>query len=314
MIPNFNSYNLINESISLKELEKGNSRGLTYGQMMSGFKSKGYEFLGNISLSIKTVNNFAYKEIKNVVPDELCDKIDKCGGRDYISHTVDKGYLNTSTYGEYDDNNYSSEKLRSVLSEPNIEKVKSCFTKKGDLNYVLWNEENKYFYFIKIDWHSYYNNNNGAVGFLEMFIKIRTSGLEEVTKEVDELYDKYLEDKRERDEKERIEREEKEARTAAEKAKKEVYDARVEALKADVEANPDNYEEIHAQDLPKEIADALKSDDYMDAPYVEYDEFITMSPYDVKTVMRYVNDDNFSKGYKYKVDIDCSKPGTYWGD
>jgi hypothetical protein len=192
--------------------------------------------------------------------------------------------------------------------------VKSCFTKKGDLNYVLWNEENKYFYFIKIDWHSYYSNNNGAVGFLEMFIKIRTSGLEEVTKEVDELYDKYLEDKRERDEKERIEREEKEARTAAEKAKKEAYDARVEALKADVEANPDNYEEIDAQDLPKEIADALESDDYMDAPYVEYDEFITMSPYDVKTVMRYVNDDNFSKGYKYEVKIDCSRPGTYWGD
>lgn len=314
MIPNFNSYNLINESISLKELENGNSRGLTYGQMMSGFKSKGYEFLGNISLSIKTVNNFAYKEIKDVVPDELCEKIDECGGRDYISHTVDKGYLNTSTYGEYDDNNYSSKKLCSVLSEPNIEKVKSCFTKKGDLNYVLWNEENKYFYFIKIDWHSYYSNNNGAVGFLEMFIKIRTSGLEEVTKEVDELYDKYLEDKRERDEKKRIEREEKEARTAAEKAKKEAYDARVEALKADVEANPDNYEEIDAQDLPKEIADALKSDDYMDAPYVKYDEFISMSPYDVKTVMRYVNDDNFSKGYKYEVEINCSKPGTYWGD
>jgi len=310
MVPNFNSYNFLKESISIKELENGNIRNLSYSQMKNGFLSKDYEFLGNISFKVKTFNNFAYKEIKAVVPDEICDKLYECGGRDYISHKPSKAYLDTHTFGTEG----KVDRLLEVLSEPNIEKVKSCFTNKGDLYYVLWNEENKYFYFTTIDSKSYYSSNNDAIGFLEMFIKIRTSGLEEVTKEVDELYDKYLEKQREEEEKRRIEKEEEEARTAAEKAKKEAYDARVEALKADVEANPDNYEEIAAQDVPKEIADALKSDDYMDAPYVKYDEFISMSPYDVKTVMRYVNDDNFSKGYKYEVEINCSRPGTYWGD
>ena len=310
MIPNFNSYNLINESISLRELEKGNSRGLTYGQMMSGFKSKDYEFLGNISLSIKTVNNFAYKEIKDIVPDELCEKIDECGGRDYISHTVDKGYLNTSVYGDYDDDNYSSEKLLSVLSEPNIEKVKSCFTKKGDLNYVLWNEENRYFYFIKIDWHSYYNNNNGAIGFLEMFIKIRTSGLEEVTKEVDEIYQQYLEERGKRDEERRMKREEEESN----KAREEEYQKRVDTIKADVEANPENYEYVERKDLPQDIQNALKFDDVMDPPYAVYVEDGALNPYDKSVAMCYVNDDNLSKGYKFKQEFDHSKPGTYWGD
>ena len=56
MIPNFNAYNLINESITLKELSKVNKRNLSYGDMKKGFLSKGYELLGNISLKVLTYN------------------------------------------------------------------------------------------------------------------------------------------------------------------------------------------------------------------------------------------------------------------
>ena len=34
-------------------------------------------------------------------------------------------------------------------------------------------------------------------------------------------------------------------------------------IKADVESNPENYEEVKKEDLPQEILDALNSDDYM---------------------------------------------------
>jgi len=305
MIPNFNSYNILNESVSLKELEKGNSRKLSYGDMKNGFISKGYEFLGNISLKVKTINAFAYDEILNVVPDELCEKIKECGGRGYVSHTTKKGYLDAHTFGR----DYDLDKLLSTLTEPNIEKVSSCFTKKGDLYYVLWNVENKYFYFITIDESSYYNNSN-AVGFLELFIKIRTSGIDEVNSEVDEIYAKYLEDKSTREEEERIRKEEEDAK----KAKEAEYQRRVDIIKADVEANPENYEEVKEKDLPQEILDALNSDDYMDTPYAVYTEHISTDPYDVETVMCYVNDDDFTKGYKFQQTIHHAKPGTYWGD
>ena len=43
MILNFSAYNIISESVSLKELEKGNKRNLSYGDIKKGFLSKCYE-------------------------------------------------------------------------------------------------------------------------------------------------------------------------------------------------------------------------------------------------------------------------------
>ena len=304
MIPNFNSYNILNESVILKKLEKGNSRNLSYGEMKKGFASKGYEFLGNISFKVKTINVVAYDEILNVVPDEICDKLAESGPRNYVSYSTDKRDIDTSLFGEFDEN-----KLFSVLAEPNIEKVASCFTKKGNLYYVLWSVENKYFYFIPVDEKTYCNPNE-AIGFLELFIKIRTSGIEEVTKEVDDVYAQYLDEKNAREEEMRIRKEEEEAK----KAKEAEYQKRVDAIQADAEANPENYEEVEKKNLPQEILDAIDSDDYMDTPYAVYKKHISTDPYDRETVMCYVNDDDFTKGYKYKSFINHARPGTYWGD
>ena len=305
MIPNFNAYNLINESITLQELSKGNEKNYSYGDMKRGFLSKGYEFLGNISLKVLTYNCFSYDEIINVVPDELVSKLSECGSRGYIRTVPEKKYINTNTFGR----DYNLDSTLKIISEPNIEKVRSCFSKKGDLYYVLWNNDKKYFYFMTID-ESGPNNNNDAVAFLELFIKIKTSGIDTVNDEVDELYAQYLEEKAKREEEERQRKEKK----RIQKEKEDAYQARVDAIQADVEENPDNYVEVKRENLPQSILDALNSDDYMDTPYAVYTKQISKDPYDNETVMCYVNDDELAHGYKFTQVISHKKPGEYVGD
>ena len=305
MIPNFNAYNLINESITLQELSKGNEKNYSYGDMKRGFLSKGYEFLGNISLKVLTYNCFSYDEIINVVPDELVSKLSECGSRGYIRTVPEKKYINTNTFGR----DYNLDSALKIISEPNIEKVRSCFSKKGDLYYVLWNNDKKYFYFMTID-ESGPNNNNDAIAFLELFIKIKTSGIDTVNDEVDELYAQYLEEKAKREEKERQRKEKK----RIQKEKEAAYQARVDVIQADVEENPDNYVEVKRENLPQSILDALNSDDYMDTPYAVYTKQISKDPYDNETVMCYVNDDELAHGYKFTQVISHKKPGEYVGD
>ena len=305
MIPNFNAYNLINESITLQELSKGNEKNYSYGDMKRGFLSKGYEFLGNISLKVLTYNCFSYDEIINVVPDELISKLSECGSRGYIRTVPEKKYINTNTFGR----DYNLDSALKIISEPNIEKVRSCFSNKGYLYYVLWNNDKKYFYFMTIDESGHYNNND-AVAFLELFIKIKTSGIDTVNDEVDELYAQYLEEKAKREEKERQRKEKK----RIQKEKEAAYQARVDAIQADVEENPDNYVEVKKENLPQSILDALNSDDYMDTPYAVYTKQISKDPYDNETVMCYVNDDELAHGYKFTQVISHKKPGEYVGD
>ena len=305
MIPNFNAYNLINESITLQELSKGNEKNYSYGEMKRGFLSKGYEFLGNISLKVLTYNCFSYDEIINVVPDELVSKLSECGSRGYIRTVPEKKYINTNTFGR----DYNLDSALKIISEPNIEKVRSCFSKKGDLYYVLWNNDKKYFYFMTIDESGHYNNND-AVAFLELFIKIKTSGIDTVNDEVDELYAQYLEEKAKREEEERQRKEKK----RIQKEKEAAYQARVDAIQADVEENPDNYVEVKRENLPQSILDALNSDDYMDTPYAVYTKQISKDPYDNETVMCYVNDDELAHGYKFTQVISHKKSGEYVGD
>ena len=305
MIPNFNAYNLINESITLQELSKGNEKNYSYGDMKRGFLSKGYEFLGNISLKVLTYNCFSYDEIINVVPDELVSKLSECGSRGYIRTVPEKKYINTNTFGR----DYNLDSALKIISEPNIEKVRSCFSKKGDLYYVLWNNDKKYFYFMTIDESGHYNNND-AVAFLELFIKIKTSGIDTVNDEVDELYAQYLEEKAKREEEERQRKEKK----RIQKEKEAAYQARVDAIQADVEENPDNYVEVKRENLPQSILDALNSDEYMDTPYAVYTKQISKDPYDNETVMCYVNDDELAHGYKFTQVISHKKSGEYVGD
>lgn len=305
MIPNFNAYNLINESITLQELSKGNEKNYSYGDMKRGFLSKGYEFLGNISLKVLTYNCFSYDEIINVVPDELISKLSECGSRGYIRTVPEKKYINTNTFGR----DYNLDSALKIISEPNIEKIRSCFSKKGDLYYVLWNNDKKYFYFMTIDESGHYNNND-AVAFLELFIKIKTSGIDTVNDEVDELYAQYLEEKAKREEEERQRKEKK----RIQKEKEAAYQARVDAIQADVEENPDNYVDVKRENLPQSILDALNSDDYMDTPYAVYTKQISKDPYDNETVMCYVNDDELAHGYKFIQVISHKKSGEYVGD
>ena len=306
MIPNFNSYNIIKESVSLRDLDGGNKKNFGYGDIKRGFLSKGYEFLGNISFKVKTINCISYDEIMSVVPTELCNKLEKCGKK-YITHTPDKRYVDMSFFGM---DNGLDKSLETISNATGLEKVQSCFSKKGDLYYVLWNDKDKYFYFLTIDKNGYYSNNS-AIGFLELYIKIRTAGLDVVTQEVDELYDEYLEN----ESKEKEKRDSKKEEDRIKKEKEDAYAKRVEVIKADVEKNPENYEMIQKSDLPNNIRKEIESDDYMDSNYVKYIKSLgPRDPYDNEPVMVFVNDIDFKKGYKYKSSISHASPGTYWGD
>ena len=256
-------------------------------------------------MKVLTYNCFSYDEIINVVPDELVSKLSECGSRGYIRTVPEKKYINTNTFGR----DYNLDSALKIISEPNIEKVRSCFSKKGDLYYVLWNNDKKYFYFMTIDESGHYNNND-AVAFLELFIKIKTSGIDTVNDEVDELYAQYLEEKAKREEEERQRKEKK----RIQKEKEAAYQARVDAIQADVEENPDNYVEVKRENLPQSILDALNSDDYMDTPYAVYTKQISKDPYDNETVMCYVNDDELAHGNKFTQVISHKKSGEYVGD
>lgn len=307
MIPNFNTYNLLNESVTLKNLANGNKRGLGYADIKKGFLSKGYEFLGTLSMKVKTINAYAPDEILNTVPDEFIDKLKKCGPG-YVTYTPDKSYLDMSIYKQGDDE-FDFDKFLSYLASMAIEKVISFFTKKGKLYYALWNPEERYFYFAHID-DSTSVNNNSAIGFFELWLKIRTSGVDVVKKEIDEEYDKYLMKKSARDEEERARQEEKEAKTRKEKE----YQSRVDDIKADVEANPENYVEVEEKDLPAEILDAINSDDYMDSPYAVYVEHGAEDPGGMEQATCYVNNSDLDNGYKFQKLINHRHPGQYVGD
>lgn len=309
MIPSFNYYNLLKESVSLGDLAKGNKRNLSYSDMKNGFLSKGYDFLGTLTMKVKMVNAFAYQEVLDTVPDEFIEKLQVCG-KDYVTFTPDKSHLDMSIYKkEYGEDVLDSEKFLMYLAAMAIENVSSCFTKKGSLYYVLWNKENKYFYFAHID-DSYYANNNGAIGFFELWLKIRTAGVDAVKEEIDVLYAEYEEKENQREEEARLNREAEELK----KEKDAVYQKRVDAIQADVEANPDNYVEVEEKDLPQEILDVINSDDLMDSEYAVYIEHGPRDPYDVETATCYVNNDELNSGYKFTKQINHSRPGTYWGD
>ena len=153
--------------------------------------------------------------------------------------------------------------------------------------------------------------NSNAVGFLELFIKIKTSGIDVVNDEVDELYAQYLDEKAKREEAERQRQEEK----RIQKEKEDAYQARVDRIRVDVEENHDNYVEVKRNDLPQNILDALNSDDYMDKEYAVYTQHISTDPhYYDETVMCYVNNDELSDGYKFEMTISHRKSGSYVGD
>lgn len=310
MIPNFSTYNLLKESISLKNLANGNKRNLSYSDMKNGFLSKGYEFLGNLSMKVKTVNAFAYDEILNTVPDEFIEKLQKCGNG-YVTYTPDKMYLDTSIYKKENGvSTLDSDKFLSYLAAMAIENVSSCFTKKGSLYYVLWNRENKYFYFAHID-DSTYARNNDAIGFFELWLKIRTSGVDVVKEEIDALYADYQEKENQRDEERRLKKEADELKNK----KNAEYQLKVDAIKGDVEKNPDNYTEVEDEkDLPQEIQDAINADDYQDSGYAVYIEHGAEDPGGMETAICYVNNDELNNGYKFQRLINHRRSGAYVGD
>lgn len=301
MIPNFNTYSLINESISLKDLRY--SQKSSYGKVKNDFTSKGYEFLGNITFKVyKFKCPEKYRVILDVVPDDVCDMLSTYS-YNYVSAHPRKKSIYIHLWGCDDE-----QKLIDIFNESAAEDVIPCLTKKGDLYYALYNDDKKYFYFVTAIGSTTTFSDGGALGFSELFIKIRTSGVDEVVSEIDDLKNKYEEEQRLGREKREKEEEERKIR----KEKEKEYDKKVELLQKDVDENPEKYEMVSLP--PKEIVDALDSDDYFDCGYVEYRQHIYTDPYEKETVMCYVNDYNLTKGYKYEKTIDHSRPGQYWGD
>ena len=312
MIPNFNTYNFLKESVSLKEIQKNRK---SYGFVRRDFESKGYEFLGNITVQSSRYSNPKYDVILDFVPDELCDKICSKEGKGFLSAMPYKFSIDFSVWGVDD-----KSKVLTIFDEPVTESVIACITNGGDLYYALYNDEKKYFYFMTAK-RDRWSSNDSPIGFLELYIKIRTSSVDEVKKEIDNYCDEYSErqraeeeEKQRKEEEIRIKKEKEEEERRKKKEKEEAYQKRVDVIKADVEENPENYESIKQSELPEEIKKELDSDDYMDSKYVKYVSHGKWDPYDNEQIIVYINDDDLTKGYKYESSISHARPGTYWGD
>lgn len=314
MIPNFYDYFLIRESKSLSDLAKGNARNLSYGQIKRNFIGKGYDFLGTIYMEEKGSGTYKTEEITNAIPEDILAKVDKYGYKaGYISKRLeDVRYLSISIDS---DSTEIYNRFHEVLGEPNIDKITSCFTQKQKLYYVLWNEEKKYFYFMRLENRGYlYSSGDHLLAFAELWVKVRTSGVDTVRQEVEDFYDRYAEEDRVKAEEMENERKAKAEADAHAKAVQAGYDKRSEAVQADAEANPDSYVEVEYEDLPDDVKADIENEDKENVKYVEYIEHGRRDPYDVETATVYVNDDALSRGYKFKRTIDHSKRGTYWGD
>ena len=210
--------------------------------------------------------------------------------------------------------------MLTIFDEENTEDVIACITNAGDLYYALYNDEKKYFYYMTSK-KDRYSSNDSARGFLELYIKVRTSSVEEVSKEIDDYCDEYSErqraeeeERQRKEEERRIQKEKEEEERRIKKEKEDAYQKRVDAIKADVEENPENYEMVDSWGLPNEIEKEINSDDYMDSKYVKYVRHGRHDPYDNEQIVVYINDDDLTKGYKYISSISHARPGTYWGD
>lgn len=310
MIPKFNDYFLLKESVNLTDY-KGNSRNLTFMEMKNKFVATGYDYLGTIFIEGKSINAYTCKEFEEGVPEDIFQIVQKCGvSYHYVSKTPDRSYLSVSISEGNGKVLGDRNKLIKILGEPNIDKISSCYTSKGDLYFVFWNAEKKYFYFLRISDKGYISSDH-VKGFVELWVKVRTSGVDVIRDEVNEINSKYLEKKRIEQEKE----EERKRMETLKKEQEEAYQKRVDVLQADVEANPDNYEEVSYMELPDDVKADINSDDKSNVKYVEYIEIVSpRNPYDKEPCICYVNDDDFTKGYKYESEINCARPGTYWGD
>lgn len=180
MVLNFFDYTIIKESKTLREFQKINPNGYVYQQVYDGFESKGYSYFGTIIAQYEEYVD-SPEEIFSVVPDDILELAGKYAHKfNYLSFKPETDGL----YFHVDDVAY--EKLLPILGDNDIESVNAC-NKGKDLYYVLFNREKKYFYFLNIDSK---NGRHWITGFIELWLKIRNSGVDVVRKELEDIKNK----------------------------------------------------------------------------------------------------------------------------
>lgn len=286
MILNFSDYNIIKESKTLKEFQKINPNGYAYQQVYDGFKSKGYSYFGTIIAQYKQHID-SPEEIFSVIPDDIFELAGKYAHEsNYLSFIPEKDGL----YFYVSDVAYK--KLLPILGDNDIESVNAC-NKGSDLYYVLFNKEKKYFYFLNIDAKS---GRYWITGFVELWLKIRNSGVDVVRKELEDIKSAV-------EERERIEIDKREK----EKTYKNIQDA----IRDDIETNEDKYEEIESYDkLPVEIKNSIEA---KDGKFAKFDRFVDDNPRGSNYIC-YINNLDLTQGYKYKYFEKYNPRYGYWGD
>lgn len=286
MILNFTDYNFINESKTLKEFQKININGYTYHQVFDGFKSRGYTYLGTIIIESKVTNANPCDEFTSLVPEDIFNIAIKYGKEsEYLSHTPSTEqisfYISDVAY----------KKLLPIFKDNDVDNITAC-KKSGELYYTLWNKDKKYFYFLRIDsLHIKY----WITGFAELWLKIRTSGIDVVRKELEDI---------------KIECENKEReRIAARERNKKIKDLQ-DAIRNDIKTNEDKYRDVEKyDDLPDEVKNSLEN---KDGVYAELTmEWRESGPYDWEHRTHYINNSDLSDGYKYNTSVTRQR---YWGD
>lgn len=298
MILKFGEYTALNEEVavnSFKEIKINKVWG-TYAEMIKGFKSSHYDFLGTIFCDRKTINSFESDGFNKAFEGKV-EEFKKDFYDVYLSVSLSPDPDNHEAYVKFD----------NILSERNIDEVTSCKTKSGKVFYVFFNRKKKYFYFLNTSYDS---------KMLETWLRIRTKGEDVVYDELSEERKKKEEERRKLEELRAKAEEEKRIKDERQKRIDAEYQKYVDILKKDVEKNPDNYEDVkNLGNLPKEIRDAMNGD-IKESDFVEYkirdNEYF--NPYGKEKFFVYVNDRRMTKGYTYVSYEGGPKPGQYVGD
>lgn len=300
---------VINESVDPRKITI-NQNNYTVGRIKSEFKKRGYKFYGYIETSHKQYNNFDFIDFCHAIPKDILDLAVKYYNTyenlvkdTYLRWRPNMSDADINTY--YEDDNIDSKDIKEIMHADKREKVNMAFNeKKTKKFFVLFNEEEKYFYFLC---PSKYEPEHQA--FVDLYIKIRVNGRETVKKELEErgaiinadVQAKYLAWE--------IKYKEQEEKRKLEEAEKAEMQRRSEELKAYVKDNEDKFILLkRGQKIPDDFEKYAEYCEYID------DDHYIGNPYGEYAVMCYVCNKDYTQFYKYKAEVSNRRSGMWTDD
>lgn len=250
MLCRFNDHVRINESHSLSELREQNPCGHSWKRWSDYFRNLGYSFLGTIYIG----SGRQCKAFSQYLPEDLLRKARTIVRGMKIDTMIPKyvRYLPPVKCPPVKFYRGDPVMFRKVLDKGLTDVCTTCITRKGFIYWVFWNDSERYFYYL------YPGEPNGPANrydVAELWIRVKTSSLDEVMGEVDEIYNAH----QERKENHRRKQQELEAQKSLKDKKFYqwmcISDNEIIPMYGE---SPGNFEKTHRKDLPERCLKALE--------------------------------------------------------